>query len=63
MTAPRTAHVPPPREPEGGTERQTTGEEAMEEYRAWRKRVLGDRSTKIDDVDNLLAYIREEPGS
>lgn len=41
---------------------EMTGEEAIAAYREWRARVIGDRETRVHDMMDLLAEMREEPG-
>jgi hypothetical protein len=40
-----------------------SGEEAIAVYREWRARVIGDRDNRVHDMFDLLAEMREEPGS
>ena len=44
-------------------EPEMTGEEAVAMYREWRARVIGDRDNRVHDMFDLLAEMREEPGS
>lgn len=70
MPATSTARVPRQNhsarivESEQPSEREEmTGEEAMAVYREWRLRVIGGRTTEAADLFELLARLREEPGS
>jgi hypothetical protein len=39
-----------------------SGEEAIAAYREWRARVIGGHDTRVHDMLDLLAEMREEPG-
>jgi len=62
MPAPCTTGVPRQREATAPAENMS-GEEAIAVYREWRARVIGDRDNRVHDMFDLLAEMREEPGS
>lgn len=62
MPAPCTTGVPGQRQTSEGPQNMS-GEEAIAVYREWRARVIGDRDTRVHDMLDLLAEMREEPGS
>lgn len=43
-------------------DQEMTGEEAIAAYKEWRARVIGDHDTRVHDMLDLLAEMREEPG-
>ena len=61
MPAMCTTGVPRQRKADGQDENMS-GEEAIAVYREWRARVIGDHDTRVHDMFDLLAEMREEPG-